>query len=352
MRFSNPPLNFSRKPRILVRQLWRKTTHAPQSSTPSQNLPPLSPPKSNPQPPPPSLLNEEEMANHLQHISRLLETNLHYATNSFSQIPPSPRSPQSPLIHPAKYRRLDHGTKRSRSSNPSSSSNVLNHPSSSRHIDENIDENDEESLQSNTLSPSQIVHFMSNTIPRIFENPPHENQTLHSYQIEILKHQSQIRDEHRKGLRSIGKALMNIAADGVDPRKQTFSFCHKPLRSWRPESRTQSENHVLSLPLDSGPSPVCSCYKSKCLQVSAELVTTSGTNLKESKKEKAIRNIDRGLVDQEKNEVCCTDSLENDWWYMAVTAFLVKLSGSSTSVCFIVVACSDTTVTLRALVLQ
>ncbi|GJR43679.1 reverse transcriptase domain-containing protein [Tanacetum coccineum] len=143
-----------------------------------------------------------------------------------------------------------------------------------------------------------------------------------------------------------------IAADGVDPRKQTFSFCHKPLRSWRPESRTQSENHVLSLPLDSGPSPVCSCYKSKCLQVSAELVTTSGTNLKELKKEKAIRNIDRGLVDQEKNEVCCTDSLENDWWYMAVTAFLVKLSGSSTSVCFIVVACSDTTVTLRALVLQ
>ncbi|GKD24946.1 hypothetical protein Tco_1231160 [Tanacetum coccineum] len=77
-------------------------------------------------------------------------------------------------------------------------------------------------------------------------------------------------------------------------------------------------------------------------------MTTSGTNLKESKKEKAIRNIDRGLVDQEKNEVCCTDSLENDWWYMAVTAFLVKLSGSSTSVCFIVVACSDATVTLRA----
>ncbi|GJU66652.1 hypothetical protein Tco_1252911 [Tanacetum coccineum] len=54
------------------------------------------------------------------------------------------------------------------------------------------------------------------------------------------------------------------------------------------------------------------------------------------------------LFDQEKNEVCCTDSLENDWWYMAVTAFLVKLSGSRTSVCFIVVACSDATVTLRA----
>nr|GEV10944.1 hypothetical protein [Tanacetum cinerariifolium] len=36
---------------------------------------------------------------------------------------------------------------------------------------------------------------------------------------------------------------------------------------------------------------------------------------------------------------------------MAVTAFLVKLSGSRTSVRFIVVACSDATVTLRALVL-
>ncbi|GJR56331.1 reverse transcriptase domain-containing protein [Tanacetum coccineum] len=75
----------------------------------------------------------------------------------------------------------------------------------------------------------------------------------------------------------------------------------------------------------------------------AKGLTTSGTNLKESKKEKAIRNIDRGSVDQEKNEVCCTDSLENDWWYMAVTAFLVKLSGSS----FLVQGG-----TLRALVLQ
>ncbi|GKB07081.1 hypothetical protein Tco_0835314, partial [Tanacetum coccineum] len=73
--------------------------------------------------------------------------------------------------------------------------------------------------------------------------------------------------------------------------------------------------------------------------------TTSGTNLKESKKEKAIRNIDRGLVDQEKNEVCCTDSLENDWWYMAVTAFLVKLSAH---LCALLLLLVQTTVTLRA----
>ncbi|XP_023734896.1 uncharacterized protein LOC111882766 isoform X2 [Lactuca sativa] len=50
-------------------------------------------------------------------------------------------------------------------------------------------------------------------------------------------------------------------------------------------------------------------------------------------------------------QVCCSDALENDWRYLAVTAFLVKFSRSRMSVCFIVVSCSDATVTLRALVL-
>ncbi|CAA2979716.1 uncharacterized protein LOC111412465 [Olea europaea subsp. europaea] len=45
------------------------------------------------------------------------------------------------------------------------------------------------------------------------------------------------------------------------------------------------------------------------------------------------------------------DKFENDWRYLAVTAFLVKVSKSRISVCFVVVACSDATVTLRALVL-
>ena len=65
-----------------MKQVWRKTSHEPQSSTPSQNLPPLSTPKINSQPPPPSLLNEEEMATRIQHLSRLLETNLSHATNT------------------------------------------------------------------------------------------------------------------------------------------------------------------------------------------------------------------------------------------------------------------------------
>ncbi|KAM7526949.1 hypothetical protein LguiB_030359 [Lonicera macranthoides] len=45
------------------------------------------------------------------------------------------------------------------------------------------------------------------------------------------------------------------------------------------------------------------------------------------------------------------DEYENDWRYLAVTAFLVKVADSRISVCFIVVACSDATVALRALVL-
>ncbi|GJS06400.1 hypothetical protein Tco_0363196 [Tanacetum coccineum] len=72
-----------------------------------------------------------------------------------------------------------HGTKRCRSSNPSLSFNVLDHPSSSHHIDENDDGNNEESFHSNTPSPSQLINSF------------------------------QYRDEHRKGLRSIGGALKN-----------------------------------------------------------------------------------------------------------------------------------------------
>ncbi|GJW81419.1 hypothetical protein Tco_0145394 [Tanacetum coccineum] len=98
--------------------------------------------------------------------------------------------------HYERKTRSDHGTKRCRSSNPSSSSNVLDHPSSSHHINENNDENDEESFHSNTPSPTQLVNSLSNIVPRVFENPPHENQTLHSYHTEILNHQSQHRDEH------------------------------------------------------------------------------------------------------------------------------------------------------------
>ncbi|PRQ45090.1 putative transcription factor WD40-like family [Rosa chinensis] len=48
---------------------------------------------------------------------------------------------------------------------------------------------------------------------------------------------------------------------------------------------------------------------------------------------------------------CIKDKYEDDWRYMAVTAFLVKCANSRITVCFIGVACSDATLALRALVL-
>ncbi|GKA89162.1 hypothetical protein Tco_0810974 [Tanacetum coccineum] len=112
--------------------------------------------------------------------------------------------------HSERKTRSDHGTKRCQSSNPSSFTNVLDHPSSSHHTNESNDGNDEESFHSNTSSPTQLVNSLSNFVPRVFENPPHENQALHSYQTKILNHQSQHRDEHRKGLRSIRNAPKNV----------------------------------------------------------------------------------------------------------------------------------------------
>ncbi|GJQ98433.1 hypothetical protein Tco_0009572 [Tanacetum coccineum] len=70
---------------------------------------------------------------------------------------------------------LDHGKKRPRESNASSSSTTLNHPSSSRPLDDTIDENDDASFHSNYSSLSQNVSSSSNVVPRVRQNPPHES---------------------------------------------------------------------------------------------------------------------------------------------------------------------------------
>ncbi|XP_051118553.1 uncharacterized protein LOC127242882 isoform X2 [Andrographis paniculata] len=51
------------------------------------------------------------------------------------------------------------------------------------------------------------------------------------------------------------------------------------------------------------------------------------------------------------SNICLEDSLDHDWRYLDITAFHVKEAGSRVSTCFILVACSDATVTLKALVL-
>nr|GEV97624.1 pentatricopeptide repeat-containing protein [Tanacetum cinerariifolium] len=106
--------------------------------------------------------------------------------------------------------RSDHGKKRPRDSNSSSSSTTINHTSSSRPFDDTIDENDEESFHSNSYSPSQNVSSSSNAVSRVRQMPTHESQYLNTYLSETINLQTQQRDAHREGLRSIGQALKDM----------------------------------------------------------------------------------------------------------------------------------------------
>ncbi|GJW28899.1 hypothetical protein Tco_0045774 [Tanacetum coccineum] len=106
--------------------------------------------------------------------------------------------------------RADHGMKICHHSNSASSSSIFVHTSPSHHLDDYDVENEEDTSRASTPSPSQFVNSLSNVVPQVFENPPHENQTMHTYQTEILNQQSQYRDENQNGLRSIGRALKNV----------------------------------------------------------------------------------------------------------------------------------------------
>ncbi|GJY51849.1 hypothetical protein Tco_0442696 [Tanacetum coccineum] len=113
--------------------------------------------------------------------------------------------------HYERKTRSDCGKKRPRESNAiSSSSTTLNHPSSSHPLDDALDENDDESFHSNSSSLSQNVSSSSNVISRVFQNPPHESHNLNTYLSETINLQTQQRNAHREGLRSIGKALKNM----------------------------------------------------------------------------------------------------------------------------------------------
>ncbi|GJS69391.1 hypothetical protein Tco_0702232 [Tanacetum coccineum] len=104
--------------------------------------------------------------------------------------------------------RSDHGKKRPRESNASSSSTTQNHPSSSLPLDAIVDKNDEESFHSNSFSHSQNISSSSNVVSRVRQNLPHESQHLNTYLFETINIQTQQRDDHRKGLREL-----NIAKD-------------------------------------------------------------------------------------------------------------------------------------------
>ncbi|GJU51363.1 hypothetical protein Tco_1220918 [Tanacetum coccineum] len=99
MSCSNPPPNFSRKPRISIRQVWRLTTLTSKSLPSSQNDSPLLPPRVNPQSPSSPSYNplRDQMINQLYNISSIFESQTQNSSNAYSHAPPSP---PSPLIRP------------------------------------------------------------------------------------------------------------------------------------------------------------------------------------------------------------------------------------------------------------
>nr|GEY80121.1 hypothetical protein [Tanacetum cinerariifolium] len=106
--------------------------------------------------------------------------------------------------------RTDRGKKRSHESNARSSSTTLNHPSLSYPLNDALDENDDESFHSNSSSLSQNISSSSSVVSSIRQNPPRESHNLNSYLSETINLQTQQRDAHREGLRSIGQALKNM----------------------------------------------------------------------------------------------------------------------------------------------
>ncbi|GKC34898.1 hypothetical protein Tco_1047282 [Tanacetum coccineum] len=102
--------------------------------------------------------------------------------------------------------RSDRGKKIPRESNASSSSTTLNHTSLSHPLDDTLDENVDESFHSNSSSPSQNISSSSNVVSSVHKNPPHESYNLNTYLSKTINLQTQQRDAHQEGLRSIGQA--------------------------------------------------------------------------------------------------------------------------------------------------
>nr|GEV10282.1 hypothetical protein [Tanacetum cinerariifolium] len=81
----------------------------------------------------------------------------------------------------------DHGKKRPRDSNASSSSTSLNNPSSSLPLDEIVDENDEDSFCSNSSSPSQNVSSSSSVVSRVKAEHQRPSGLLQQLEIPVWK---------------------------------------------------------------------------------------------------------------------------------------------------------------------
>ncbi|GJW45235.1 hypothetical protein Tco_0074034 [Tanacetum coccineum] len=107
----------------------------------------------------------------------------------------------------------DYGTKRGRPSTSATSLSAFGQPSSSHHIDDDNDGNDEGTSRASTPSPTRFANSLSNDIPQVFLNPPHIDPNMEAFytrQTKILNRQVQLQDEQRGGIRSIGKGIKNL----------------------------------------------------------------------------------------------------------------------------------------------
>nr|GEZ38035.1 pentatricopeptide repeat-containing protein [Tanacetum cinerariifolium] len=98
--------------------------------------------------------------------------------------------------HYERKTRSDHGKKRPRELNASSSSATQDHPFSSLPPDAMIDENDDESSYPNSFSPSQQVSSSFTVVFRVRQNPSHESHILDTFLSETINLQTQQRDAH------------------------------------------------------------------------------------------------------------------------------------------------------------
>ncbi|GKB35442.1 hypothetical protein Tco_0880384 [Tanacetum coccineum] len=101
MSCSNYHSNFSRKPRMSVRQVWKRNTSTPKSSPFSQKDSPPLPQRVNFQSPSPPSYNllRDQMINQLHNISTIIDSHTN-PSNAYFHAPPSP--PPQP-IHPPSH---------------------------------------------------------------------------------------------------------------------------------------------------------------------------------------------------------------------------------------------------------
>ncbi|GKC72771.1 hypothetical protein Tco_1118654 [Tanacetum coccineum] len=105
----------------------------------------------------------------------------------------------------------DRGMRRGRHS--TSSSSAFEQPSSSHLNDDDDDGNDEGTSRASTPSLIHYVNSLTNQVPQVFQNPPNIDPHLKPFytrQTKIINRQVQLRDEHRCGVRSIGKSLKRL----------------------------------------------------------------------------------------------------------------------------------------------